>query len=116
MSDTDPERPPVKALFAQLASDTSAFAQAELGYLRAQAGERWRFAIPALAAMGVGVALMIAVMIALPLGLMIALAPLTGSFIAVLIIVVAGLMIGALLVRWSSQRIKAALKRPEDRQ
>ena len=115
MSETEPERPPVKALFAQLASDTTAFAQAELSYLRAQAGERWRFAIPALAAMGVGIAVMIAVMIALPLGLMIALAPLTGPYLAVLIVLIAGLLIGALLIRWSSHRIKAALKRPEDR-
>jgi hypothetical protein len=113
---TDPEeRPPVKALFAQLASDTSAFAEAEIAYLREQAGERWSYAVPALIGIGVGIALLLSVAIALPLGLMVALAPITGPFLAILIVALAGLIIGALLARWGSQRLKAALKRPEDR-
>jgi hypothetical protein len=113
---TEPEdRPPVKALFAQLASDTSAFAEAEIAYLREQAGERWSYALPALIGIGVGVSLFLSVAIALPLGLMVALAPLVGPFLAILLVVVGGLLIGALLAKWGSQRLKAALKRPEDR-
>lgn len=115
MTEPDPERPPVTALFAQLASDTAGFAQAEFAWLREQAGERWRFALPALAAMGVGVGVMIAVIIALPLGLMVALAPVTGPFAAIGVVLIGGLLIGMILIRWSSQRIKAAIKRPEDR-
>ncbi len=114
-SESPLDRPPVQALFAQLASDTSAFAQAELAWLREQAGERWSYALPALIGIGVGIAVMLAVMIALPLGLMMALAPTTGPFWAILIVVLGGLLIGLVLVKWSSARIKAAIKKPEHR-
>ncbi len=109
------ERPAIKALIAQLASDTGDFARAEAVWLREQAGERWSYALPALAMLGAGTALLIAVVIALPLGLMIALAPYAGGFGAVGLVIAAFLLIGACLLRMGSRRIKAALKPPEDR-
>lgn len=115
MADAEPDRPPVKALFVQLAEDSAHFARSEWAYLREQAGERWHFAQPALVAVGAAIALLFAVAVALPLGLMVALAPVIGPFWAVLAVTLAGLILGGVLLRWASKRLKAAMKKPEER-
>ncbi len=115
-ADLDPDdRPAIKALIAQLASDTGDFARAEAKWLREQAGERWAYALPALAMLGTGIALLIAVGVALPLGLMFALAPHIGAFAALGLVLAGFLVLGAVLLRLGSRRIKATLRPPEDR-
>jgi Putative Actinobacterial Holin-X, holin superfamily III len=112
------EQPPpieVGQLLKQLADDAKGFAQSESTYLRAQLGERTSYAKPALLAIAVGGGVILGSAIALPIGVMMALTPLIGEAAATAAVVVIGIISGALLILWGVQRIKAALKRPENR-
>jgi hypothetical protein len=116
MSDTPvTEKPAVAALLGDLASDAKGFARAEAAYFRAQLGERTAYAKPALAMIGIGAGLIIGVAIAVPIGLVLALSPLVGTFASLAIVTIAGTALGALLLIWGTKRIKAAVKPPEQR-
>lgn len=114
--DTAAEEPAsLSALLVGLTRDASAFAQAEIAYLKAQAGERAHYAVPGLAMIGVALALGFGLMAALPVALIWLLAPLVGNGYALLIVTLVGLAAVALLIKLGVRRIKAVLKRPEDR-
>jgi Putative Actinobacterial Holin-X, holin superfamily III len=110
-----PERPGLKALAERLGKDAAAFAKAEGTYLKAQLGERADYAKPALFALVTGVALVFGVSTAMPVGVMLVLAPLIGAGWALLATLVLFVVLAALLMRFGAKRIKAALKKPEER-
>lgn len=119
MSDAAPpepdERPPLSELLVELTRDASSFAQAEMAYLKAQAGERAHFAVPGLVMIGVALVIAAGGLTALPVALIWWLAPLIGTGWALLAVSLAVLLLSALLLKLGTRRIKAVLKRPEDR-
>jgi hypothetical protein len=120
MSDAEPqvetpERPALSSLLVELTHDARSFAAAEVEYLKAQAGERAHFAVPGLIMIGAAVALAMGVSMAVPVGLIWLLAPLIGAGWSTLAVTLAGLAVAALLLKLGTRRVKAVLKRPEDR-
>lgn len=109
------ERASLSALLVGLTRDASQFAQAEIAYLKAQAGERASYAVPGLIMIGVALALGLGLLSALPIALIWLLVPLVGAGFAFLIVTLVGLATVALLIKLGVRRIKAVLKRPEDR-
>jgi protein-S-isoprenylcysteine O-methyltransferase Ste14 len=120
MTEPDPpvdtqERPALSSLLVELTRDVKNFATAEVEYLKAQAGERAHFAVPGLIMIGVALALAMGVTMAVPVGLIWLLAPVIGAGWATLAVTLAGLAIAAILLKFGTRRVKAVLKRPEDR-
>ncbi len=120
MSDAEPpidaqERPALSSLLVELMHDARSFATAEVEYLKAQAGERAHFAVPGLIMIGVAIAFATGILTALPVALIWLLAPMIGAGWAVLTVTLSGLALAALLLKLGTRRIKAVLKRPEDR-
>ncbi len=109
------EKPALASLLVELTNDASRFARAEVAYIKAQAGERAHFAVPGLAMFGVGIAIATGVLMAVPSGLIILLAPVIGTGWSILAVTAGGLIITAILFKLGARRIKAVLKRPEDR-
>jgi Putative Actinobacterial Holin-X, holin superfamily III len=120
MSDAEPqveapERPALSRLLLELMNDARNFATVELAYLKAQADERAHFAVPGLIMIGVAIALGMGVLMALPVGLIWLFAPIIGAGWAILAVTGIGLGTTALLLKIGARRVKAVLKRPEDR-
>jgi uncharacterized membrane protein YqjE len=120
MNDAEPsieaqERPAISSLLVELTRDARSFATAEVEYLKAQAGERAHFAVPGLIMIGVALALAMGVLMAVPIGLIWLFAPMIGAGWSTLAVILVGLMIAALLFKLGTRRVKAVLKRPEDR-
>jgi uncharacterized membrane protein YqjE len=120
MSDSEPpietqERPALSSLLVELTRDARSFAIAEVEYLKAQAGERAHFAVPGLIMIGVALAIATGVLMAIPVGLIWLFAPMIGAGWSVLTVTLAGLALAALLLKLGTRRVKAVLKRPEDR-
>jgi uncharacterized membrane protein YqjE len=120
MSDAEPqveasERPALSSLLVELTHDARRFAAAEVEYLKAQAGERAHFAVPGLIMIGVAVALAMGVLMAVPVGLIWLFAPMIGAGWSTLAVSVVGVFIATLLFKIGTRRVKAVLKRPEDR-
>lgn len=120
MSDAEPptgtqERPALSSLLVELTHDARSFAAAEVEYLKAQAGERAHFAVPGLIMIGVALALAMGILMAVPIGLIWLFAPMIGAGWSTLAVTLIGLMIAALLFKLGTRRVKAVLKRPEDR-
>jgi uncharacterized membrane protein YqjE len=120
MSETEPpieanERPAISSLLVELTRDARSFATAEVKYLKAQAGERAHFAVPGFIMIGVAIAFAIGALIALPVALIWLLSPIIGAGWAVLVVTLSGLALAAVLFKLGTRRIKAVLKRPEDR-
>jgi Putative Actinobacterial Holin-X, holin superfamily III len=103
-------QPSVKALLGQLATDTGDFARAEFAHVRAQAGERANYAIPALFLLGASVAVGAAAMVALVLGLMLWLSAYVSMLAAVVTVTVAAAVCAYVLYRLGTKRLKNALK------
>jgi hypothetical protein len=110
-----PEKLGLAALLGQLGNDAGDFARAEAAYLKAQVGERASYALPAVAMIGAGLALMAGVLIALLVGLMMILTPLIGTGWSVLAVTFGTIVLASGLLHFGVRRIKATLKRPEDR-
>jgi hypothetical protein len=111
-----PDDPPgVKALLGQLVSDTSDFARAEFAHIRAQAGERANYAIPALFLLGASVAVGAAASVALVLGLMLWLSAYVSMLAAVAIVSLVSAALAYLLYRLGTKRLKDALKPRDER-
>ena len=120
MSDTEPpieanERPAISSLLVELTRDARSFATAEVEYLKAQAGERAHFAVPGFIMIGVAIAFATGALMALPVALIWLLSPIIGAGWAVLVVTLSGLALAAVLFKLGTRRIKAVLKRPEDR-
>jgi Putative Actinobacterial Holin-X, holin superfamily III len=111
----DKSRDTITALFGQLADDTTQFARAEMAYLRAEAGERARHAIPGLWMIGIGAALAAGVMIALLVGFVLWLAPLVGAGLATLLVCALGAGAAIIFVRSGTRRLRKAIKTKDDR-
>jgi Putative Actinobacterial Holin-X, holin superfamily III len=109
------ERPPLGALFGELANHTADFARAEIRYYQAQAGERASHALPALIAMAAGGIIAIAAIGALLVGLTLALTVSLGGFIASLVVFMAAVLVALLLFWFGKGRIKRAFRPLEDR-
>jgi Putative Actinobacterial Holin-X, holin superfamily III len=109
------ESPGIAALLSQLSGDARAFARAEANYLKAQAGERAAYAVPALAMLGVGLTLAAGSLIALLVGLIMVLAPLIGAGLATATVVGGAILIALLLLWAGSSRLRGAFKKPEER-
>jgi uncharacterized membrane protein YqjE len=120
MSDAEPpieaqERPAISSLLVELTRDARSFATAEVEYLKAQAGERAHFAVPGLIMIGVALALATGILMAVPIGLIWLFAPMIGAGWSTLAVTLVGLIIAILLFKLGMRRVKAVLKRPEDR-
>lgn len=115
VEDAGSERASLSSLLVELTRDAGQFAQAEIAYLKAQAGERAQYAVPGLVMIGVAIALGLGLVSALPVGLIWLLAPLIGSGYALLLVTLVGLAAIALLIKLGVRRIKAVLKKPADR-
>jgi cytosine/uracil/thiamine/allantoin permease len=114
--DTTPEDPPsVKALLGQLMNDTSDFARAEFAHIRAQAGERANYAIPALFLLGASVAVGAATSVAIVLGLMLWLSLYVSMLAAVAIMALVSAGLAYLLYQLGTKRLKNALKPRDER-
>lgn len=111
--DTQPapaaQEPGIKALLEQLADDTRSFARAEIGYLKAQAGERAGYALPGLVMIGVAIALAFGTIVALLVGLTFWLSIAVGPGWALLIVTGLAMIIAWLLVRFGAARLKASI-------
>ncbi len=111
-----PDDPPgVRALLGQLVTDTSDFARAEFAHIRAQAGERANYAIPALFLLGASVAVGAAASVALVLGLMLWLSAYVSMLAAVVIVSLLSAALAYLLYRLGTKRLKNALKPRDER-
>ena len=120
MTNADPPidaqgRPALSSLLVELTHDARSFATAEVEYLKAQAGERAHYAVPGLIMIGGAIAFATGVLLALPVALVWLLAPGIGAGWAVLAVTFGGIILAALLFKLGIRRIKAVLKRPEDR-
>jgi Putative Actinobacterial Holin-X, holin superfamily III len=113
--ESEADRPTLPQLLGQLASDTSAFAQAELDYLRAQAGERASYALPGLAMIGVAVALGFGAIVALLIGLVWLIGAKLGTGLAVVIVVGGASLATGLLINFGARRLRDALKPRSER-
>ncbi|MEK6637344.1 MAG: phage holin family protein [Pseudomonadota bacterium] len=120
MSEAEPptetqERPALASLLVELTRDARSFANAEVAYLKAQAGERAHFAVPGLIMIGIAIALGFGTLVAVPVSLIWLLAPMIGAGWATLAVTVAGLAVTVFLLNLGMRRVKAVMKRPEDR-
>ncbi len=104
------ERPGLPALLAQLGSDARAFAEAEVRWIKAEAGERASHAVPALVLIVSALALGSGALIALLIGLMLVLRPFAGTGGAVALVVAGSITIAALLGWAGNRRIKRAFR------
>ncbi len=91
--------PGLKVLLDQLATDTRAFALAEVAWVKAEAGARASIAIPGLALIVAAIALVFGLIIAGLIGAMFALAPLIGIGWSVIATIVAGAVLAAISVK-----------------
>jgi hypothetical protein len=113
--DQPQEAPGIAALLSQFGSDATSFARAEANYLKAQAGERASYAVPALAMIVMGISLIAGALIALLVGLIILLSPRIGVGSAVAAIVGGSFLLALLLLWAGSRRLRGAFKKPEER-
>lgn len=101
-------RPSLKELAEQLIADGKELADAELAHVRAQASVRSAIAVPALVMLLAGTALGAGTLVALLVGLVIWLAPLIGTGLAILAVSVGALVIAAILVKIGRARLATA--------
>ena len=105
-------RPPIAALFQQLIDDATAFVRAEVALYRAQAGQKALSAGIAVGLIGGAIMLVQGAVVALLVGLMLALAAKLGIGWAIAVTVVGSILVAALLIKLGIDRI-AALIEPE---
>lgn len=108
-------RPALASLFVDVTRDATNFAKAEIAYFKAQADERAQYALPAFIMIGVAVAIATGVLMAVPVGLMLLLAPLIGLGWALPTVTVVGILVAYATIMLGTRRLKAVLKSPEDR-
>lgn len=113
-SDVETERPALASLFVELTRDAGSFARAEIDYLKAKAGLRAHRAAPGFGMIGIAIALALGILMAVPVGLLLLLAPMIGTGWALLAVTLGGVVLAALLFKLGTRRIKTVLKRSGD--
>ncbi len=109
------EKPSISQLARQLVDDGRSFAEAEVAYLKAQAGERASYAVPGLAMIGGAVALALGSLVAAVIGLMFLLADWIGlGWSLPITLIIFGLICYG-LIRVGTARVKDSLKPREER-
>lgn len=108
-------KPGMATLVRQLGEDARGFAEAEARYLKAAAGERVSYGTPGVAMVLAAISLAAGALIALLFGLMMMITPYTGAMAATALVVGGALVVAALLGWAGTNRLRNALKRPEDR-
>ncbi len=109
------EKLSIAQMARQLVDDGRAFAEAEVDYLTAQAGERASYAVPGLAMIGAAIALALGSLVAAVVGLMFLLADWVGlGWSLPITLTVFGLICYG-LIRAGVTRVKDSLKPREDR-
>jgi Putative Actinobacterial Holin-X, holin superfamily III len=109
------EKPGMTTLVRQLGEDARSFAEAEARYLKAAAGERVSYGTPGVAMLLAAASLAAGALVALLFGLMIMLTPYFGAMAATAVVFTGSLIISGLLGWAGTNRLRNALKRPEDR-
>ena len=104
----------VRALIGQLGQDARAFAKAEADYIRAELGARASLLIPAFIMMIVAGVLGLGALIALLLGMMLALAPQLGILGGTLVVTLLTVLIAFILYRLSIARFRAAFQAKDE--
>lgn len=110
--ESEDEPIPLKTLLGALAVDAKAFARAEANYLKASAGARAQYAVPGVVLLVTALALVTGVVVALPVGLLLILAPIIGAGWAIAAVVAAFLLVSGILGLIGFKRIKSAMKGP----
>jgi hypothetical protein len=114
-ADEDQARLSLAQMARQLVDDGRAFAEAEVAYLKAQAGERASYAVPGLAMIGAAVALALGALVATVVGIMFLLADWIGLGWSLPITVLTMGLLCYGLIRAGMARVKDSLKPREDR-
>ena len=96
---TDVDGPSVRDLIGQLVADTKAYARAEMGYLRAELGDRTSHLGPAVGLMAVAGILVFALIVAIVVGLMIWIGQAIGMGWSILIVSAGFGLLACILVR-----------------
>ncbi len=109
------ERLTIAQLARQLVDDSRAFAEAEVAYLKAQAGERASYAVPGLAMIGAAIGLATGALVAAVIGTMLLLAEWIGLGWSLIITLTGTGLICAGLIRFGLLRVKDSLKSRENR-
>lgn len=108
--DQEDQKAGIGTLIGRLVEDGKAYAHAEIGYVKALAGERLRAARSGLAFIFAGLVLLHGAVIALFVGLVLSLATAIGPFWAMLVVMVVASLIGGVLAKIGLshfQRVKA---------
>ena len=103
----------IAQLFGQLVEDGKAYAQAEIGYVRALAGERLRAAKSGVIFVIAGLILLHGALIALFVGLVLSLATLVGPLWATMIVVGVATIIGGILAKIGLSRFQREKPGPD---
>jgi hypothetical protein len=114
MADSDQPEPSVRALIGQLGADARAFARAEAAYVRAELGARASLLVPALIMIAVAGVLGLCALIALVLGLLLALAPYAGMLGATALISALAILVAFILYRLSAARFRSAFQKSDE--
>ena len=115
MEEAEADEPSIAQLARKLVDDARAFAQAEVGYLKAQAGERASYAMPGLAMIGAAIGLATGALVAAVVGMMFLLADYVGLGWSIVVTMVTASGVAFALVRIGTNRIKASLKARDKR-
>lgn len=108
-------KPGMTTLVRQLGEDARSFAEAEARYFKAAAEERVSYGTPGVAMVLAAVSLAAGALVALLFGLMIMITPYTGAITATALVVGGAVLLAGLLGWAGTNRLRNALKRPEDR-
>ena len=115
MEEAEADEPSIAQLARKLVDDARAFAQAEVGYLKAQAGERASYAMPGLAMIGAAIGLATGALVAAVVGMMFLLADYVGLGWSIVVTMVTASVVAFALVRIGTNRIKLSLKARDQR-
>lgn len=107
--------PSLKTVVARVVDDGKAFIDAELHYVLAELGARRALAVSGLIAGTTAFIFAFGAIVALLIGLMLALATMIALWKSVLVVAGAALLLSAIIMLWSKARLIAAFKPLEDK-
>jgi len=109
----DDQKAGIGTLLGRLVEDGKAYAHAEIGYVRALAGERLRAAKSGFVFLIAGLVLLHGALIALFVGLVLSLAALIGPFWSMLVVVLVASIAGGVLAKVGVSHFQRAKTGPE---